>query len=69
MISLLFGVFLLVERHGFARDFARSQRRWQGWLGVNLGGQREEEQKVFLVVMGVVLIVVGIVLILVGVVG
>jgi hypothetical protein len=37
-----------------------------GFLRVNLGGQREEEQMPAIVVMGLVLIVLGIVLIFVG---
>ena len=67
MIVILFGIFFLVERNSFARDGARQQRRLQRWLGINLGGQREVEQKVGIVALGVFCIVVGVVMILIGI--
>jgi hypothetical protein len=67
LITLLFGVFFLVERNSFARDGAREQRRLQRWLGINLGGQREVEQKRAIVVTGVVCTVLGVVVILIGI--
>ena len=67
LIVLLFGVFFLVERNSFARHGARQQRRLQRWLGINLGGQREVEQKRGIVAVGVVGIVVGVVVILIGI--
>jgi vacuolar-type H+-ATPase subunit I/STV1 len=67
LIVLLFGVFFLVERNSFARDGARQQRRLQRWLGINLGGQREVEQKRGIVAVGVVCIIVGVVVILIGI--
>jgi len=67
LIVILFGIFFLVERNSFARDGARQQRRLQRWLGINLGGQREVEQKVGIVALGVFCIVVGVVMILIGI--
>ena len=67
LIALLFGVFFLVERNSFAGDGARQQRRLQRWLGINLGGQREVEQKLGLVAVGAVCIFLGVVMILIGI--
>jgi hypothetical protein len=73
LITLLFGVFIFVERNSFARDNARWQRwlwsRWQRWLGINLAGHfgREERQKRYIVAMGVVLMVLGVGMILIGI--
>jgi hypothetical protein len=67
LIVLLFGVFFLAERNSFAREGARQQMRLQRWLGINLGGQREVEQKRGIVAVGVVGIVVGVVMILIGI--
>ena len=66
LIALLFGIFFLLERNSFAGEGARQQRRLQRWLGINLGGQREVEQKLGLVAVGVVCIVLGVVAILIG---
>ncbi len=67
LIVLLFGLFFLVERNSVAGDGARQQRRLQRWLGINLGGQREVEQKRGIVAVGVVGIVVGVIMILIGI--
>jgi hypothetical protein len=74
LISLLFGVFFLVERNSFARDYARWQRRlwsrWERWLGINLGGHlgREETQKRYIVATGMLSVALGIIVIVVGIV-
>ncbi len=64
LISLLFGIFLLIDRNGFARDVVR----WNKRLGLYLGETDEKVGKLTLVSMGVILIVLGIVLVFVGIV-
>jgi hypothetical protein len=66
LISLLFGIYLLAYRKDLARSNVR-QRRWlKRWLGINLPGQGEEEQKPYWVMLGVVFVVLGVAMIVVG---
>jgi hypothetical protein len=60
LISLLFGIYLLAYRKDLARSNVR-QRRWlKRWLGFDLPGQGEEEQKPYWVMLGVVFVVLGV---------
>jgi hypothetical protein len=66
LISLLFGIYLLAYRKDLARSNVRQRRWWKRWLGINLPGQGEEEQKPYWVMLGVVFVVLGVAMIVVG---
>jgi vacuolar-type H+-ATPase subunit I/STV1 len=66
LISLLFGIYLLVYRNDLARSNV-GQRRWlKRWLGLDLPGQSEERQKPYWVMLGVVFVVLGVAMIVIG---
>ena len=66
LISLVFGIYLLVDRDELARYFARSQATMQRLLRIDLGvgepRQEEMSQERGVVVLGVACIVLGIVM-------
>ena len=66
LISLLFGIYILVDRDELARYFARSQETMQRLLRIDLGaGEPREEQraqKCGVVVLGAACMVLGIVM-------
>ena len=66
LISLVFGIYLLVDRDELARYFARSQATMQRLLRIDLGaGEPREEQRAQkrgVVVLGAACMVLGIVM-------
>ena len=66
LISLVFGIYLLVDRDELARYFARSQETMQRLLRIDLGaGEPREEQRAQkrgVVVLGAACMVLGIVM-------
>jgi hypothetical protein len=66
LISILVGIYLLVYRNDLARSNVR-QRRWlKRWLGINVPGQSEEEQKPYWVMLGAVFLGLGVAMIIIG---
>jgi hypothetical protein len=45
---------------------AHSNRRWKRWFGIDLHGQLEEEQKPYVVMLGVICMVLGVAMIVIG---
>jgi hypothetical protein len=66
LMALLFGIYLIVDRDELARSLAHSNRRWKRWFGIDLHGQLEEEQKPYVVMLGVICMVLGVAMIVIG---
>ena len=65
-ISLLVGIYLLVYRTDLARPNVHLRRWLKRWLGIDLPGQSEQEQKPYWVMLGAVFLVLGVAMIIIG---
>ena len=66
LMALLFGIYLIVDRDSWTRSSASGQRRWKRWFGIDSPGQHEEEQKPYIVMMGVICMILGMAMIVIG---